>query len=80
MYEEEPAPHDARRHDSSQHRHDLDEARKLEAGLSLRVPIGAPFREFTGIPLERTTRTIYGSDFGGEMLVRLVSLYLRGSF
>jgi hypothetical protein len=62
------------------YRHKLDENRKFEAGLTFRVPIGESFREFTGLPLQRTTRTIYGSDFGGEMLVRLVFVYIRGSF
>jgi outer membrane receptor protein involved in Fe transport len=62
------------------YRYPLGESRKLEAGLFLRAPIGGPFREFSGVPMERTTRSIYGSDFGGERIVRLVSLYLRGSF
>ena len=62
------------------YRHSLGESRNLEAGLSVRAPIGGPFREHSGIPMERTARSIYGSDFGGEMLVRLLSVYLRGSF
>jgi iron complex outermembrane receptor protein len=62
------------------YRHPLGESRKLEAGLSVRAPIGGSFREYSGVPIEYTSRSVYGSDFGGEMLVRLVSLYLRGSF
>jgi hypothetical protein len=62
------------------YRHPLGESRSLEAGLSVRAPVGGSFREHSGVTMERTARSIYGSDFGGEMLIRLVSLYLRGSF
>jgi iron complex outermembrane receptor protein len=51
-----------------------------EVGLIARAPIGPDFREFPGIPFTRSQRSVTGSDFGGELLVRLVSLYLRGSF
>ena len=51
-----------------------------EAGLTLRAPIGAPFREYPGVPMENTVRTQLDSDFAGEKLVRLVWFYLRSSF
>ena len=54
--------------------------REMEAGLSLRAPIGGPFREYPGISIEPTAHSVTASDLGGETLVRLVSFYLRGSF
>ncbi len=54
---------------------------RLEAGLSVRTPIGPPFREYAGIPiLNPDSYSITGSDWAGEKLVRLVTFYLRGSF
>jgi outer membrane receptor for ferrienterochelin and colicin len=52
----------------------------LEAGLTVRAPIGSRFREFPGVPVQRSSYTVTVSDFAGEMIVRLVALYLRGSF
>jgi len=52
----------------------------LEAGLTIRAPLGRPFREYAGVPLDLPGRDGSLSDFGGEMLVRLASFYLRASF
>jgi hypothetical protein len=52
----------------------------FEAGLILRAPLGGPFREYPGVPMESTTRTQYDSDFAGEKLVRLAWFYIRSSF
>jgi iron complex outermembrane receptor protein len=62
------------------YRHPLGESRKLEAGISIRAPIGAPFREYSGLQIDRTPQSVYGSDYVGEPIVRLLFLYLRGSF
>jgi outer membrane receptor protein involved in Fe transport len=62
------------------YRHPLGESGKLEAGFSVRAPIGGRFREYPGVSIQRTPRSLYGSDYVGEPLVRLVSFYLRGSF
>ena len=62
------------------YRHPIGESGKLETGLCIRAPIGGPFREHSGAPMEDNSRSVYGSDFGGEYIVRLLSLYLRGSF
>jgi outer membrane receptor for ferrienterochelin and colicin len=51
-----------------------------DAGLTLRTPLGSPFREYPGYPRERNSFSATGADWGGEQLVRLVSFYLRGSF
>jgi len=51
-----------------------------EAGLIVRMPVGGDFREFPGIAITPSRRSVTASDFGGEMLVRMISLYLRGSF
>jgi iron complex outermembrane receptor protein len=59
---------------------DAWEDKKIEVGLIMRIPVGGPFRECPGMPMNRTARSIYGSDFVGEKLVRLLSFYLRGSF
>jgi hypothetical protein len=56
---------------------DLD---SLEAGLTIRAPLGRPFREYAGTPLQLLGKDGSISDFGGEMLVRLMSFYLRISF
>ncbi|MFC1654585.1 TonB-dependent receptor plug domain-containing protein [Myxococcota bacterium] len=58
----------------------MGEDREVEAGLSLRAPIGGLFKEYPGISIESTAQSVTASDFGGETLVRLVSFYLRGSF
>ncbi len=58
----------------------LGERQSLEVGLTARTPIGLPFREYAGIPFSSQQAGLTSSDFGGEMLTRLVSLYLRGSF
>ena len=52
----------------------------LEAGLTVRAPLGRPFREYAGVPMRLRGRDGSMSDFGGEPLVRLVSFYLRLSF
>jgi outer membrane receptor protein involved in Fe transport len=51
-----------------------------EAGLTIRAPLGEPFREWAGIA--RPPHLVFDtdSDFGGERVARLVALYLRGSF
>jgi iron complex outermembrane receptor protein len=53
---------------------------RYEAGLTLRAPIGGPFREYPGVPMNNTVRTPYESDFAGEKLVRLAWFYLRMSY
>jgi iron complex outermembrane receptor protein len=58
----------------------LEKDRSLEGGLTVRAPIGLPFREYPGASIQRTVQSITTSDFGGELLMRWVSLYLRGSF
>ena len=52
----------------------------LESGLTIRAPLSGPFREYAGVPLQLPGKDGSISDFGGEMLVRLVSFYLRASF
>lgn len=56
------------------------EYQTLEAGLNIVTPLGNPFREYPGAPIPQWHRLKYTSDFGGEVLTRLVSLYLRCSF
>jgi hypothetical protein len=58
----------------------LGDAGFLEAGLVVRAPLGDDFREFGGFPAQATRYTITSADIGGEMLVRIVSFYLRGAF
>jgi len=55
----------------------------LECGLTVRVPLGETFREVNGFPTppdlltdDRVTR----SDYGGEPLVRILTLYARLNF
>jgi outer membrane receptor protein involved in Fe transport len=50
----------------------------LEAGLTIRTPLGATFRESGSFPSAVPNETT--SDSGAEELVRLASFYLRGSF
>ena len=52
----------------------------LELGLTVRTPLENPFREYTGVPLSEALSTDTTADFGGEVLRRLVSFYLRGAF
>jgi iron complex outermembrane receptor protein len=52
----------------------------LELGLKLRTPLGAPFREYAGIPRPLELPSDAESDYAGEMFIRVVSLYLEGSF
>jgi outer membrane receptor protein involved in Fe transport len=52
----------------------------VEAGVTVLAPLGKPFREYAGAPMPASQRVDSASDFGGEILTRLVSLYLRGSF
>jgi iron complex outermembrane receptor protein len=58
----------------------LGTGRALEAGLTVRAPLGPPVLEFPGYPVRRSSYSVTVADFGGEMIVRLVSFYLRGSF
>ena len=62
------------------YRGELGRDQELEAGLVIRTPLGSPFREYAGIPMPATLQSGAASDFGGEKLVRMLSLYLRGSF
>jgi iron complex outermembrane receptor protein len=52
----------------------------LEAGLAARLPLGTPFREYAGMAAPPALRNWDISDFGGEVLARLLSFYFRGSF
>jgi outer membrane receptor protein involved in Fe transport len=58
----------------------LGQDREMEAGLVIRTPLGSPFREYAGIPRPAALQSEVVSDFGGEKVVRMLSLYLRGSF
>jgi outer membrane cobalamin receptor len=62
------------------YRIELGELRWLDAGLTVRTPLGSPFREFPGEPIPASLHPYKNSDFGGERLVRLVAFYLSGSF
>jgi outer membrane receptor protein involved in Fe transport len=53
---------------------------KLEAGAALRLPVGKPFREYAGTEAPSGLRGWDISDFGGEVLGHLLSIYFRGSF
>ncbi len=57
-----------------------DQPSQIEAGLTARAPLGEPFREFPGIQIDASTRSVSGADWAGEKLVRWISLYVRGSF
>ncbi len=54
--------------------------RKMEAGLTVRAPLGLPFREYPGVSIQRTVQSVTAADFGGEKLGRWVSVYLRSTF
>jgi iron complex outermembrane receptor protein len=58
----------------------LDQERVLECGLTIRAPLSRPFREFPGGPMPPMPTRGSNADWGGEVLNRLVSLHLRGSF
>jgi iron complex outermembrane receptor protein len=62
------------------YRLELNADQKAEIGLTIRTPIGAPFREYAGFPIGAFAQAVTASDYGGEMLVRVVAAYLRGSF
>ncbi len=62
------------------YRMETQREQNLELGLKLRAPLGAPFREYAGMTRPLMMPSDSGSDFGGEMFVRVVSLYLEGSF
>ncbi len=62
------------------YRLELNADQTAEIGLTIRSPIGAPFREYAGFPIGPFAQAVTGSDYGGEMLVRVVAFYLRGSF
>jgi hypothetical protein len=58
----------------------VDRERHIEGGLTVRAPLGSDFREYSGMPVPLSVSTAARYDFGGQVLVRLVSFYLRGSF
>jgi iron complex outermembrane receptor protein len=58
----------------------VGDQREVEAGLTLRLPLNRAFREFAGMPMPESLHADETSDFGGERIVRLLSLYLRSSF
>jgi outer membrane receptor protein involved in Fe transport len=53
---------------------------QMEVGLTVLAPLGAPYREDAGETLPPGLQKYSSADYRGEMLVRLVSLYLRSSF
>jgi len=62
------------------YRLELNPGQTAEMGLTVRTPLGAPFREYTGFPIGAFSQAVTASDYGGEMLVRVAAFYLRGSF
>jgi hypothetical protein len=52
----------------------------IEGGVAVRAPLVDPYREYTGAPWPWFMRSDTRSDFAGEVIARLVSVYLRGSF
>jgi outer membrane receptor protein involved in Fe transport len=56
-----------------------DSALKIETGLAIRTPLGASFREYAGVPYTPALTSFSTTDFGGEVLIRRLSLYIRGS-
>jgi outer membrane receptor for ferrienterochelin and colicin len=62
------------------YRLELNPGQTAEIGLTIRSPLGVPFREYTGFPIGAFSQAVTASDYGGEMLVRVVAAYLRGSF
>lgn len=57
----------------------LEAERTVEAGFTVRAPLGTPFREFPGTPMPPELRIDAAADFGAEMLTRQVAIYLRGT-
>jgi hypothetical protein len=62
------------------YRLELPGTRFLDTGLAIRQPLGVPAREVAGIPRPRTVEAIDVSDFGGEILTRIIWAYLRWSY
>ena len=58
----------------------VGQEQQVEAGLVVRTPLGSPFREYAGIAMPAALQSGVASDFGGEKVMRMLSLYLRGSF
>jgi outer membrane receptor protein involved in Fe transport len=54
--------------------------RSLETGFSIRTPLGSAFREWPGVRMPITPSMGSNADWGGDVLVRYASLYLRVSF
>jgi iron complex outermembrane recepter protein len=52
----------------------------LEAGFTIRAPLGKPFREYPGIAIERNRYSVSFADWAGEKLHHLATFYLKGSF
>lgn len=52
----------------------------LESGLTIRTPIGQDFREYPGTRMPAIPQAGSMSAWGGNVMVRWVSFYLRGSF
>jgi outer membrane receptor for ferrienterochelin and colicin len=52
----------------------------MEAGATIRTPLGTPFREYPGMPYSYFLTNTSRADFGGEYLMRLASLYVRGTY
>jgi len=52
----------------------------LETGLLIRSPLGPPLREFPGVRMPQTPTAGSLADWGGELITRCISLYLRGVF
>jgi hypothetical protein len=56
---------------------------RMETGLAVRAPLGAPFREFVGYPYNSVATVLdrrLDADFGAMLVVRMAEFYLRGSF
>jgi hypothetical protein len=56
-----------------------EHSRSLEFGLTARVPLGGPFREYPGSRMPPMPMRGYDADWGGEMVRRIISLYIRGT-
>jgi len=52
----------------------------LEGGLTIRTPVGQNFREYPGTRVPSTPQAGSMSSWGGNVMVRWVSFYVRGSF
>ena len=57
-----------------------EKKRTLEAGITFRVPLGSPYREYSGVPMPGILNASSRQDFGGEALTRLVTFFFRGTF